>query len=101
MRLDVQRVERMAARHVEPVALGAAELVGAALAAFATDAELLAGERGRIKLLLVDDAQHLDPQGARLVRVLATTGRSAAWASAIPELAAGRPAGLKADWAAG
>ncbi len=52
-------------------ALGAAELVGAALEAFATDADLLAAERARIRLLLVDDAQHLDPQAARLVRVLA------------------------------
>lgn len=52
-------------------ALGAAELVGAALEAFATDADLLAAERARIRLLLVDDAQHLDPQAALLVRVLA------------------------------
>ncbi len=52
-------------------ALGAAELVGAALEALATDAELLAAERARVRLLLVDDAQHLDPQAARLVRVLA------------------------------
>ena len=52
-------------------ALGAAELVGAALEAFAVDADLLAVERARINLLLVDDAQHLDPQAARLVRVLA------------------------------
>ena len=52
-------------------ALGAAELVGAALEALATDPELLAAERARIRLLLVDDAQHLDPQAARLVRVLA------------------------------
>lgn len=52
-------------------ALGAAELVGAALEALAADAELLAAERSRIRLLLVDDAQHLDPQAARLVRVLA------------------------------
>ncbi|BAX91431.1 ATP-dependent helicase [Mycobacterium shigaense] len=52
-------------------ALGAAELVGAALEAFAVDPELLAGERARIRLLLVDDAQQLDPQAARLVRVLA------------------------------
>ena len=61
----------MAAPQATVPALGAAELIGAALEAFATDAELLAGERGRIKLLLVDDAQHLDPQAARLVRVLA------------------------------
>ncbi|OBI36839.1 ATP-dependent DNA helicase [Mycobacterium sp. E1386] len=52
-------------------ALGAAELVGAALEAFAVDPELLAAERGRVRLLLVDDAQQLDPQAAHLVRVLA------------------------------
>ncbi|BBY22283.1 ATP-dependent helicase [Mycobacterium stomatepiae] len=52
-------------------ALGAAELVGAALEAFAVDAELLAAERARIRVLLVDDVQQLDPQAARLVRVLA------------------------------
>ncbi len=52
-------------------ALGAAELVGAALEALAGDAELLAAERARVRLLLVDDAQHLDPQAARLVRALA------------------------------
>lgn len=52
-------------------ALGAAELVGAALDAFATDPNLLADERTRVRLLLVDDAQQLDPQAARLVRVLA------------------------------
>lgn len=52
-------------------ALGAAELVGAALEAFATDPDLLNDERSRIRLLLVDDAQQLDPQAARLVRVLA------------------------------
>ena len=60
----------MAAPQATVPALGAAELVGAALEAFAIDADLLANERGRIKLLLVDDAQHLDPQAARLVRVL-------------------------------
>jgi superfamily I DNA/RNA helicase/RecB family exonuclease len=52
-------------------AVGAAELVGAALEAFAVDAELLAGERARVGVLLVDDAQQLDPQAALLVRVLA------------------------------
>lgn len=52
-------------------AVGAAELVGAALEAFAVDPELLAAERARIRVLLVDDAQQLDPQAARLVRVLA------------------------------
>src|SRR5258705_2541388 len=60
----------MAAPQATVPALGAAELVGAALEAFATDSDLLAAERSRIKLLLVDDAQHLDPQAARLVRVL-------------------------------
>ncbi|AFM16218.1 DNA/RNA helicase, superfamily I [Mycolicibacterium chubuense NBB4] len=62
----------MAAPQATVPALGAAELVGAALEAFATDAELLAAERARVKLLLVDDAQHLDPQAARLVQVLAS-----------------------------
>ncbi len=52
-------------------ALGAAELVGAALEAFAVDPELLAAERARIRVLLIDDAQQLDPQAARLVRMLA------------------------------
>jgi superfamily I DNA/RNA helicase/RecB family exonuclease len=52
-------------------AVGAAELVGAALEAFAVDRELLAAERARIGVLLVDDAQQLDPQAALLVRVLA------------------------------
>jgi superfamily I DNA/RNA helicase/RecB family exonuclease len=52
-------------------AVGAAELVGAALEALAVDPELLAAERARIRVLLVDDAQQLDPQAARLVRVLA------------------------------
>ena len=51
--------------------MGAAELVGAALEAFAADPELLAAERARIGVLLVDDAQQLDPQAALLVRVLA------------------------------
>jgi superfamily I DNA/RNA helicase/RecB family exonuclease len=60
----------MAAPQATVPALGAAELVGAALEAFATNADLLAAERARIKLLLVDDAQHFDPQAARLVRVL-------------------------------
>jgi superfamily I DNA/RNA helicase/RecB family exonuclease len=60
----------MAAPQATVPALGAAELVGAALEAFASDSDLLAAERSRITLLLVDDAQHLDPQAARLVRVL-------------------------------
>ncbi|NBP84826.1 MAG: ATP-dependent helicase, partial [Mycobacteriaceae bacterium] len=39
-------------------ALSAADLVGAALEAFATDEDLLAAERARVRMLLVDDAQH-------------------------------------------
>ena len=52
-------------------AVGAAELVGAALEVLAADPELLAEQRGRIGVLLVDDSQQLDPQAALLVRVLA------------------------------
>src|SRR6202142_3018204 len=51
-------------------AVGAAELGGAALEAFAVDAEVLAARRARVGVLLVDDAQQLDPQAALLVRVL-------------------------------
>lgn len=61
----------MAAPQATVPALGAAELVGAALDAFATDPDLLAAEHARIGTLLVDDAQHLDPQAAQLVRALA------------------------------
>ncbi|WP_197502415.1 ATP-dependent helicase [Gordonia sp. 852002-10350_SCH5691597] len=53
-------------------AVDAAELVGSALSAFATDPELLAGQRSRIRHLIVDDAQHLDPQAAELVRLVGT-----------------------------
>ncbi|MEV2224177.1 ATP-dependent DNA helicase [Nocardia vinacea] len=58
-------------------ALDAAELVGAALDALAADADLLAAERNRIRYLLVDDAQHLDPQAALLVRVMGTAAHTA------------------------
>ncbi len=60
----------MAAPQATVPALGAAELVGAALDAFTVDPELLAAERARVRILLVDDAQQLDPQAARLVRAL-------------------------------
>ncbi|KUI15449.1 ATP-dependent DNA helicase [Mycobacterium sp. GA-1285] len=70
----------MAAPQATIPALGAAELVGAALEALATDGELLASERGRVKLLLVDDAQQLDPQAALLVRVLAQGAETAVFA---------------------
>ncbi|MFI6868829.1 ATP-dependent helicase [Nocardia sp. NPDC050406] len=51
-------------------ALDAAELVGAAIDALILDPELLATERTRIHHVLVDDAQHLDPQAAELVRAI-------------------------------
>jgi superfamily I DNA/RNA helicase len=56
-------------------ALDAAELVSAALLAMQTDAELLRRERGRVRHLLVDDAQHLDPQQARLIELLGAGAR--------------------------
>ncbi len=55
-------------------ALDAAELVAAALDALAADPKLLAAERERVRHLVVDDAQDLDPQQMELVGVL---GRSA------------------------
>ncbi|MEU1984965.1 PD-(D/E)XK nuclease family protein [Nocardia sp. NPDC019395] len=61
----------VAAPEASAPALNAAELVGAALDALAGDADLLAAERARLRCLLVDDAQHLDPQAAMLVRALA------------------------------
>ncbi|SOX52621.1 ATP-dependent helicase [Mycobacterium ahvazicum] len=79
-------------------ALGAAELVGAALEAFAVDAELLAAERTRIRVLLVDDAQQLDPQAARLVQLLAAGSELALLAGdpnqAVFGFRGGEPAGL-------
>jgi superfamily I DNA/RNA helicase/RecB family exonuclease len=48
-------------------ALDAAELVASAVLAFETDQELLARERARVRYLLVDDAQHLDPLQYRLL----------------------------------
>lgn len=53
-------------------ALDAAELISAALTAFATEPDLLQRERARVRYLLVDDAQHLDPQAAQLVRLIGT-----------------------------
>lgn len=57
-------------------ALDAAELVAAALDALASDAELLAAERERVRHLVVDDAQDLDPQQMELVRALGTTAQT-------------------------
>ncbi|GAB06722.1 AAA family ATPase [Gordonia amarae] len=53
-------------------AVDAAELVGSALSAFATDPDLLTAQRRRIRHLIVDDAQHLDPQAAYLLRLVGT-----------------------------
>nr|WP_149361230.1 ATP-dependent DNA helicase [Lolliginicoccus suaedae] len=58
-------------------ALDAAELVSAAVTAFAADADLLDQERARVRYLFVDDAQHLDPQAAQLVELLGTGARIA------------------------
>ena len=57
-------------------ALDAAELVSAALDALAFDPELLAAERQRVRHLVVDDAQDLDPQQLELVRALGSTAGS-------------------------
>ncbi|MGW4330625.1 ATP-dependent helicase [Nocardia sp. NPDC004573] len=57
-------------------ALDAAELVGAALDALAADPNLLAAERARIRYLLVDDAQHLDPQAAILIKAIGHSART-------------------------
>ncbi len=82
-------------------ALGAAELVGAALEAFAVDPELLAAERARVRILLIDDAQQLDPQAGRLVRVLAAGAELALIAGdpnqAVFGFRGGEPGGLLAE----
>jgi superfamily I DNA/RNA helicase/RecB family exonuclease len=57
-------------------AVDAAELVAAALDALAADRELLAAERERVRHLVVDDAQDLDPQQMELVRVLGATAQT-------------------------
>ncbi|HZS21549.1 MAG TPA: ATP-dependent DNA helicase, partial [Pseudonocardiaceae bacterium] len=48
-------------------ALDAAELVSAALLVLDTEAEVLRRESDRVRHLIVDDAQHLDPLQARLI----------------------------------
>ncbi|GAB2507981.1 hypothetical protein GCM10027167_06220 [Nocardia heshunensis] len=55
-------------------ALDAAELVTATLDAFHADPELLAAERNRLHCILADDAQHLDPHAAQLIRALGSGG---------------------------
>nr|WP_083826713.1 ATP-dependent DNA helicase [Hoyosella subflava] len=53
-------------------ALDAAELVSSAVTALSIDPDLLQRERQRVRYLLVDDAQHLDPQAAWLIELLGT-----------------------------
>jgi superfamily I DNA/RNA helicase/RecB family exonuclease len=53
-------------------AVDAAELIDAAVTALALDDGLLAQQRQRIRFLLVDDAQNLDPLGGALIRLLGT-----------------------------
>lgn len=48
----------------------AAELVSSALLAFETEPRILEAERQRVRHLLVDDAQHLDPLQLAFLRVL-------------------------------
>ncbi|MFC5995528.1 ATP-dependent helicase [Pseudonocardia hispaniensis] len=57
-------------------ALDSAELVAAALDALASDQDLLAAERARVRHLFVDDAQDLDPQQMELVRAIGSTAES-------------------------
>ena len=57
----------------QAAALDAAELVGSARLAFATDSKLLMAEQDRVRHVLVDDAQHLDPQQYQLIRTLGDT----------------------------
>jgi superfamily I DNA/RNA helicase len=57
-------------------ALDAAELVAAALDVLAADQELLAAERTRVRHLLVDDAQDLDPQQMELVTLIGSTAET-------------------------
>ncbi len=56
-------------------ALDAAELVSAALLVLDTDAEVLRRESDRVRHLIVDDAQHLDPLQATLVTRLGASAR--------------------------
>lgn len=67
-RIQLLRASVGAAREEEiSPALDAAELVGAVLEGLATHPDILARERQRLQLLLVDDAHHLDPQMAELI----------------------------------
>ncbi|MGI8816138.1 MAG: ATP-dependent helicase [Pseudonocardia sp.] len=65
-----------AAPQATAAALDAAELVAAALDALGADPELRAAERRRIRHLVVDDAQDLDPQQMRLIGLLGATAET-------------------------
>jgi superfamily I DNA/RNA helicase/RecB family exonuclease len=56
-------------------ALDAAELVSAALLVLDTDAEVLRRESDRVRHLIIDDAQHLDPLQAALVTKLGASAQ--------------------------
>jgi len=81
-------------------ALDAAELVSAALDALASDPELLAAERQRVRHLVVDDAHDLDPQQLELVRALGARAESVLLAGdpdqAVLNFRGADPAGLGA-----
>lgn len=62
----------MAAPQASAPAVDAAGLVSGALDALASDPTLLTQQRRKVQCLLVDDAQHLDPHAATLVRQLGT-----------------------------
>ncbi len=81
-------------------ALDAAELVAAALDVLAADPELLAAERERVRHLVVDDAQDLDPQQMELVGVLGRSARTVLLAGdpdqAVLTFRGADPAGMRA-----
>ncbi|SDP83687.1 Superfamily I DNA or RNA helicase [Actinopolyspora xinjiangensis] len=69
-----ERVRQLAGVSGETAApLDAAELVSTALWTLDADPELLREERARVRHLLVDDAQNLDPQQYRLCRRIGDT----------------------------
>ena len=66
----------MQAPQASAPAVDAAGLISSALDALHADTVLLTGERARVRHLLVDDAQHLDPGAAALVRLLGITAET-------------------------
>ncbi|WP_047241312.1 ATP-dependent DNA helicase [Corynebacterium epidermidicanis] len=55
----------------------ASELVTSALKILGTDTDFLVSQQRRINTIVVDDAQHLDPQAARLVELFADSAECA------------------------